>query len=172
MPLNSSKLDAIRAKLIAQSPPTVPTVSTVPTKETNASPPAIQAPAHVQAGKASVIVSLGKLEATAVASTRTLPTQSQAETAGTINFQRVADSISSLEEAIHTAHPRMPQLLHDIWSTLHSYPEQVTLLSEQQCAIVFSGLEKIVDADLAALTIKGALKGGKKAPVSNASLGF
>lgn len=176
MPLNSSKLDAIRAKLTAENPilQTTATTVTEPKKEINAPATAIAPPKDVQAGKASVNSSLVKLEATAVSNAKASIVRTEpVETAGTINFQRISDSVSQLAEAIYTAHPRMPQLLHDIWSTLHKYPEQVTLLSEEQMEVVFSGLEKIVDTDLAALTIKGAMKsGGKKQAVTTASLGF
>lgn len=162
MPLNSAKLEAIRVKLQTQP------------DQTNASQSIQSVSTSVQAGKAQINSQLVALEATAVASaTKQQVSASAVETAGTINFQRVADSISELATAIHTAHPRMPQLLHDIWSTLHKYPEQVTLLTEEQMECVFSGLEKIVDTDLAALTLKAATKsGGKKVPVTTASLGF
>lgn len=163
MPLNSSKLDAIRAKLAATA---------ALNQESNNAPPLNQNP--ISSGKTAVTTAIVALEATKAASTKAINIGSeQVETAGTINFQRVADSVSELQVAIHSAHPRMPQLLHDIWSTLHKYPEQVTLLSEEQMEVVFSGLEKIVDTDLAALTLKSATKsGGKKAPVTTASLGF
>lgn len=160
MPLNSSKLDAIRAKLTAQSGNTLNAPSLNPNP--------------ISSGKTAVTTAIVALEATKAVSAKAINIGAESvETAGTINFQRVADSISELQVAIHSAHPRMPQLLHDIWSTLHKYPEQVTLLSEEQMEVVFSGLEKIVDTDLAALTLKSATKsGGKKAPITTASLGF
>ncbi len=100
---------------------------------------------------------------------------SPVEVARTIKFQEVADRICSLREAIHGAHPKMPGLLQEIWSTLKSYPECVTLLEEDQMEIIISGLEKVVDTDLAGIALKSATsgKGGKsKAPVSLDSLGF
>lgn len=166
MPLNSSKLDAIRAKLA------VPTTTTpIPNANQQLQPKPIQT---ISIGKTAVTAAIVSLEASAATGTKAsqVPT-TEASTANSINFQRVADSIQELQVAIHQAHPRMPQLLHDIWSTLHSYPEQVTLLSEDQMEIVFSGLEKIVDTDLAALTLKSATKAGtKKASITTASLGF
>lgn len=166
MGLNSSKLETIRAKLSQQS--------TSSQEQANAPQSIQQVATSVQAGKASVVASLVSLEASkaTIATKQSLITET-VETAGTINFQRISDSVEELKAAIHQAHPRMPQLLHDIWSTLHSYPEQVTLLSEEQMEVVFSGLEKIVDTDLAAITLKSATKsGGKKQAITTASLGF
>jgi len=183
MPLNSSKLDAIRAKLTAtaaqiesdnQVMDELSKSSLQRKEQTNALPATIPSRTNEQTGKANVTSQLVALEASATTKAINIGSKSpQQESAGTINFQAVVDKITELQEAIHTAHPRMPQLLHDIWSTVHKYPEQVTLLSEEQMEVVFSGLEKIVDTDLAAITLKSATKsGGKKAPVTNAALGF
>lgn len=171
MPLNSSKLDAIRAKLAATAVTTA-TSNIAVNQESKNAPSLNQNP--ISSGKTAVTTAIIALEATAGTISKIVQVENKvAETAGKINFQRVADSVAELATAIHSAHPRMPQLLHDIWSTLHKYPEQVTLLSEEQMEVVFSGLEKIVDTDLAALTLKSATKsGGKKAPVTTASLGF
>ena len=67
----------------------------------------------------------------------------------------------------------MPRLLQDIWTTLNKYPEQVTLLAEDEMEVIISGLEKLVDTDLAAITIKSATSSKKsKVPVSMVTLGF
>jgi len=90
-----------------------------------------------------------------------------------IQYQEVSDRIASLRDAIHSDHPKMPGLLQEIWKTLHSYPEQVTLLEEDQMEIIISGLEKVVDTDLANIVLNTATKGKKsKTPVSMDSLGF
>lgn len=90
-----------------------------------------------------------------------------------IKYQEISDNIFALREAIHGAHPKMPGLLQEIWKTLQSYPEQVTLLEEDQMEIIISGLEKVVDTDLANITIKSATSGKKgKASITTASLGF
>lgn len=179
MGFNTAKLDAIRAKLAASAPIIqVPAISITPVtlieSKQNENQQLQQKPQQAEsAGKSAVTNAIVALQASAQTSTTIHSSSSNQESAGTINFQKVADSISELQVAIHGAHPQMPRLLHSIWETLHSYPEQVTLLSEEQAEIVFSGLEKIVNIDLANLTIKAATKsGGKKAPVSSASLGF
>lgn len=173
MGLNSSKLDAIRLKLSTQTTASTTTTEAKVILSANQQS-AAQVTKPEEAGKAIINSGLVSLQAKAAAISPTSSSQQESQaSAGTINFQRVADSIEELKQAIHGAHPTMPRLLHSIWETLHSYPEQVTLLSEEQMETVFSGLEKIVDTDLANITIKAATKsGGKKAPVTTASLGF
>jgi hypothetical protein len=96
------------------------------------------------------------------------------ESAGTINFNQVSAQIIELDAAIKASHPRMPGLLQEIWTTLDKYPECVTLLREDEMEIVIAGLEKVVDTDLAAITLKSATTGGKKSkvPLTAAGLGF
>jgi hypothetical protein len=176
MGLNSAKLDAIRAKFA----PPEQQVSDIQSKEINHANQQLhsQATQPVSPGAGVVNSGLLRLEAAAKASAESSKSELQSaasvESAGTVNFQRVADSIQELTVAIHDAHPSMPRLLHDIWATLRTYPECVTLLSESQMEVVISGLEKVVDTDLAAITIKSATSGtkAKKGPVTTASLGF
>jgi hypothetical protein len=179
MGLNSAKLDAIRAKFAPPEQQVTNTTSSTLESSNNANQQLhSQATQPVSPGAGVVNSGLLRLEAAAKASAESskseLQSSASVESAGTINFQRVADSISELQVAIHEAHPRMPRLLHDIWATLRSYPECVTLLAEEQCQLVVSGLEKVVDTDLAAITIKSATSGTKtkKGPVTTASLGF
>lgn len=125
--------------------------------------------------KAEVSAALVSLEAVKQLSAALPVTTAPVESAGTINFHQVSGLIQELEGTIKANHPRMPSLLQDIWGTLEKYPECVTLLSEEEMEIVISGLEKVVDTDLAAITLKSATSGGKgksKTPVSAASLGF
>jgi len=124
--------------------------------------------------KAEVSAALASLEAVKQRSAATVSVNTPVESAGTINFHQVSGLITELDGTIKANHPRMPSLLQDIWITLEKYPECVTLLSEEEMEIVISGLEKVVDTDLAAITLKSATSGGKgkKAPVSAASLGF
>lgn len=182
MGLNPDKLAAIRAKLSApQSTPVTPIIE-IKKEEANANqqfnPPPAQSESSGKNAISSAIVKLQASQATAAQASQSSLQGAQSKSddvqdAGQIKLQQVVDSINSLQEAIHTAHPRMPTLLQDIWSTLHSYPECVTLLEEHQMAVIVSGLEKVVDTDLAAITLKSAVKGTKKTgPVSNASLGF
>lgn len=96
-----------------------------------------------------------------------------ADSARTIKYQEVSDRIVELRDAIHSAHPKMPGLLQEIWKTTQSYPEQVTLLTEDQMEIIIAGLEKVVDTDLANITLKSATSGKKsKVAITTDSLGF
>ena len=108
-----------------------------------------------------------------VAAPKNIIAEEVTESAGTISFSVISNNIISLEAAIKSSHPSMPRLLQDIWTTLNKYPEQVTLLAEDEMEVIISGLEKLVDTDLAAITIKSATSAKKsKIPVSMATLGF
>jgi hypothetical protein len=90
-----------------------------------------------------------------------------------IHYQQISDKILDLDTALKESHPKMPVLLNEIWKTLITYSEQVTLLTEDQIERIVAGLEKQVDVDLAAITVKSASKGTKKSgPVSASDLGF
>lgn len=52
----------------------------------------------------------------------------------------IKSKISELADAILARHPRMPTLLREIHTTLRQYPEQVSLLSEEEIAPIVSGL--------------------------------
>jgi hypothetical protein len=136
----------------------------------------IDTAAPKEESKAAVSTALDELSALTGAIKLQPPLSFQSSTpasAGTIKFQEVSDKIATLHNQILSAHPRMPVLLKEIRDTLYSYPECNTLLTEDQMNTIIEGLEKLVDTDLAAITLKAASKGGKsKAPVSNASLGF
>ena len=120
--------------------------------------------------KSATLVALATLEA---APKVEIVTSVELESAGTVSYHMVANNIASLDAAIKENHPSMPRLLQDIWATLNKYPEQVTLLSEDEIEIVVSGLEKLVDTDLAAITIKSATSTKKsKVPVTALTLGF
>jgi len=128
------------------------------------------------APKVEVSAALVSLEQVKQLAALTVPATKPVESAGTVNFHQVSGLISDLDGTIKQNHPRMPGLLQEIWNTLEKYPECVTLLSEEEMEIVISGLEKVVDTDLAAITLKSATsssgKSKSKTPVSNASLGF
>ena len=156
MGLNLTKLAEIAAaakavQTISQSPQTI-----------------IQAPQQVD--KVTTLAALASLIAAPKVETIAAP---ELESAGTISYHLISNNIISLDAAIKGNHPSMPRLLQDIWTTLNKYPEQVTLLSEEDIEVVISGLEKLVDTDLAAITLKSATSSKKsKVPVSALSLGF
>jgi hypothetical protein len=62
--------------------------------------------------------------------------------------------IASLQEALLNAHPTMPILLRDIHRNLKSDPAIVTLLSEEDIAIIVSGLKKQTMTEITASVLK------------------
>lgn len=67
--------------------------------------------------------------------------------------------IAELEQAILSAHPRLPHLLKDIWVALKNDPANVTLLAEEEVAVLVQGLEKQTATTLASVAL--ASKGKK-----------
>ena len=78
-----------------------------------------------------------------------------------INLQM---KISSLQDAILAAHPTMPILLREIHTILKNDPVVVTLLSEEDIAIIVSGLKQQTKTEIT----QSALK--KKSSLKNTSL--
>jgi len=85
----------------------------------------------------------------------------------------IKSKLDELQTALLTSHPTMPTLLRDIHKTLKAQPEQVTLMTEEEVAIVVQGLEKQTNSHLAATTMKPTK--AKKESLKNISsddLGF
>lgn len=66
----------------------------------------------------------------------------------------IKSKLDELQAALLAKHPTMPTLLRDIHKTLKSYPEQVTLMTEEEIAIVVQGLEQQTNSQLAASAMK------------------
>lgn len=73
-----------------------------------------------------------------------------------------------LQQALLDSTPNMPTLLRDIHRTLKGQPEQVTLMSEDELAIVVQGLQKQTSVNLAAATMKPSVS--KRAALKNTSM--
>lgn len=71
-------------------------------------------------------------------------------------LEQLSEKVSALSEAILGRHPTMPTLLREIHTTLRSYPEQVTLLSESEIQIIVSGLSVQTNVAFAASASKPA----------------
>lgn len=69
---------------------------------------------------------------------------------------QLQEKVASLSEAILTKHPTMPTLLREIHTTLSKYPEQVTLLSEEEISVIVSGLSVQTNVAFAAAATKPA----------------
>lgn len=70
--------------------------------------------------------------------------------------EQLSEKVSALSEAILSRHPTMPTLLREIHTTLRSYPEQVTLLSESEIQVIVSGLSAQTNVAFAASASKPA----------------
>ncbi len=71
-----------------------------------------------------------------------------------IGFQ-LQSKVTELEEAITSRHPRMPQLLQEIWKALREQPENVTLMTEEEIRTVVNGLKVQTGVEFAANAVKG-----------------
>lgn len=68
------------------------------------------------------------------------------------------EKLASLQQAILSRHPTMPTLLQEIHRTLKQYPENVTLMNEDEIAIVVSGLMQQTQTILVKETVSSARK--------------
>lgn len=71
-----------------------------------------------------------------------------------MNLMEIQETISSLQQALLTAHPEMPILLRKIHTKLKEDPEQVTLLEEDEIAQIINGLK--THANISLTTAKPA----------------
>lgn len=71
------------------------------------------------------------------------------------------EKVAMLSQAILDRHPTMPTLLREIHTTLRKQPENVTLLSDEEIAILVRGLENQTNTYLAS-TVTGAKKSTTK----------
>ncbi len=62
--------------------------------------------------------------------------------------------IASLQAAIHNAHPTMPTLLRDIHNILKADPAIVTIMSEDDIAIIVEGLKVQTKTSITQSTLK------------------
>ena len=71
---------------------------------------------------------------------------------------QIKEKLASLEAALLEKTPGMPTLLRDIHSHLKKDPDLVTLLSEEECNILVSGLKKQTATEIATAAIKSGTK--------------
>ena len=69
---------------------------------------------------------------------------------------QLKEKVASLSDAILSKHPTMPTLLREIHTTLLKYPEQVTILFEEDINIIVSGLSVQTNTTFAAAISKPA----------------
>lgn len=70
----------------------------------------------------------------------------------------VSMEIAKLEEALHKTLPDFPNLLRNIHKQLRANPDCVTLLKEEEIAVVVKSLEKFSATQIVGDTVKSASK--------------
>jgi len=68
----------------------------------------------------------------------------------------LGEKVAELSAALLVRHPKMPTLLREIHMTLSKYPEQVTLMSEDDIKVVVEGLKIQTGVEFAATATKPA----------------
>lgn len=68
----------------------------------------------------------------------------------------LGEKVAELSAALLARHPKMPTLLREIHQTLSKYPEQVTLMSEEDIHVVVEGLKIQTGVEFAATATKPA----------------
>ena len=70
--------------------------------------------------------------------------------------EQLKQKVAELSTMILDKHPKMPTLLREIHTTIRQYPEQVTLLDEEEINIIVSGLSVQTNTTFAASATKPA----------------
>lgn len=70
------------------------------------------------------------------------------------------EKVAQLSQALLSKHPQMPVLLREIHKTLSTYPENITLLSEEEIQQIVSGLKVQTQTEFASTVVKSAGKVG------------
>jgi hypothetical protein len=78
----------------------------------------------------------------------------------------VKEKLARLEKELLLATPNMAGLLREIHKNLKQDPDIVTLLSEEECSIMVSGLMKQTNTDIATKILKT-----KKKPLKSLQIG-
>lgn len=66
------------------------------------------------------------------------------------------EKVLSLQASLLDRHPRMPVLLREIHTTLRAQPENVTLMSEEEIAIIVDGLKIQTSVEFATAITKNS----------------
>lgn len=66
------------------------------------------------------------------------------------------EKLTNLEQALLNAHPALPSLLKQIHTQLKNDPAIVTILTEEQIAVIVNGLKKQTQVELVTSSLKKA----------------
>lgn len=72
------------------------------------------------------------------------------------SYEAISLKVSELQASLLAADPMMPHLLRDIHQTLKQDPENVTLLTSDQVAIIVSGLSKQTQTTITSSILSGS----------------
>lgn len=78
--------------------------------------------------------------------------------------------VLELEGLILSRHPKMPMLLREIHTALRAQPENVTLMNEEEIAIIVSGLSVQTSVEFAKEAVKPAGKNAKLKEIAKLGL--
>lgn len=67
---------------------------------------------------------------------------------------QIKEKCAALSNALLSAHPTIPVLLREIHTHLRSDPECVTLMSEDEIAIVVQGLQRQTGVEIVSAAVK------------------
>lgn len=90
----------------------------------------------------------------AVASNTPLFIPEHPKTPSRLGFE-LQEKVAQLQAALLERHPKMPVLLREIHTTLRAQPENVTLMSEEEIAILVDGLKIQTGVEFAQSMVKG-----------------
>ena len=79
----------------------------------------------------------------------------------------IREKLATLEQALLDASPNMPTLLRDIHRELKADPDIVTILSEEEVAVLVKGLKKQTSTEIATKAVKTTKKAASKITVSD-----
>lgn len=87
-------------------------------------------------------------------------------------YANIANKIALLQKSILAEHPSMPHILREIHQELKQDPALVTLLQDEEIAIIVSGLMKQTNTILAATVTKSKSNAAALKKITADDLGF
>lgn len=80
---------------------------------------------------------------------------------------QIKEKLANLEQALLDGTPNMKELLRDIHRTLKADPDLVTILEDEECAILVKGLKKQTSTEIATKAVKSTKKAASKITVDD-----
>lgn len=93
-----------------------------------------------------------------------------AKTPSRLGFE-LQEKVAALQQSLLDRHPRMPVLLREIHTVLRAQPENVTLMSEEEIAVIVDGLKIQTGVEFAASALTPAGKKSTSSKIKQLGLG-